>query len=48
MIAAAMLTLYSTMPVEVFTRLFNATVIGAWSPAAKVEPNRKSFQILVN
>ncbi len=34
--------------VEVLTTLFSATVIGAWSPAAKVEPNRKSFQMLVN
>ena len=48
MIAAAMLTLYSTIPVEVLTRLLSATVIGDWSPAAKVDPNRKSFQMLVN
>ena len=48
MIAAAILTLYSTMPVEVLTRLFKATVIGEVSPAANVEPNKKSFQIFVN
>ena len=47
MIAAAMLTLYSTTPVEVLTRLFNATVIVDLLPAAKVDPNRKSFQMFV-
>ena len=35
-------------PVEVLTRLFSATVIGASSPAANEAPNRKSFQMLVN
>jgi hypothetical protein len=28
--------------------IVDATVIGAESPAAKVDPNRKSFQMLVN
>ena len=32
MMAAAMLTLYSTTPVDVLTTLFSATVIGITSP----------------
>src|SRR3712207_9016229 len=47
-ISAAMCTLYSRTPVEVLTRLFRATVIGALAPEVKEAPNRKSFQMLVN
>src|SRR6185436_5971607 len=48
MIAAAMSTLYSFTPVEVFTRLLSATVIGWRSPEENTTPNRKSFQTCVN
>ena len=43
MIAAAMLTLYSTIPVDVLTRLLSATVIGAESPAAAQKPSRSVY-----
>ena len=47
-IAPAKWTLYSFTPVEEFTRLFSATVIGTESTSEKDAPKRKSFQIFVN
>ena len=48
MIAPAKCTLYSFTPVEDWTRLLSATVIGWLSKSEKLAPNRKSFQMLVN
>ena len=48
MIAPAKWTLYSFTPVEDWTRLFSATVIGWLSKSENEAPNRKSFQMLVN
>ena len=46
--APAKWTLYSLTPVDEFTRLFRATVMGMAFGPENEAPNRKSFQTFVN
>ena len=46
--APAKWTVYSFTPVDDWTRLFSATVIGWLSKSENEAPKRKSFQMLVN